>query len=618
MRLLNSLLDSFKIGLILNHFFITYRFFYSIFMAVDYQHILSLFEASAATSREAWANRISQEMPGKAARILAVTSHEGLDFLPLYTREDLPESMPSALRRQPSWEYHQQIYLADLTPTQANTRLLESLQSGVSGADFQFTGYNPDQTPDYGILLDQVELPFISSSFHIEAAHYAHFDAFLAYIQHGSPLQSTLYLMSDGPDALESNTRYLGRLISESKLAGFRYLGVSGLPWNIAGATAVQELAFTLSLLVHHLDWLTDLGLSIAELWQQVETELATDSHYFINIAKFRAVRILLSRLASAYQTPLAPDTWIVRATATTWNKTLYDPVSNMLRNTSEAMGAVVGGCNILSLLPHDEAYEQADGFGQRMAHNVSNILAHEAHLAKVADPAAGSYYVENLTHQLVTKAWETFVSLEKTGGFAEAFSTIQQTLKDSRLLRQQQTNSRKKVLVGATRYVNPQESISLKQLKDRQLQKDTPWEALRLRVDQHTQESNAKPTVGLLVYYPPQHAWVVDARVAFITDLLASVGLGVKEFLLTDEQSLAQTLETHEVLIVCSSPEFYNNTLPDLWQQQPMLQNKNVWLAGKPTEAPQATAWAGLKGFIYAGADIYQILTDMLKQLNL
>ncbi len=577
-------------------------------------------DAFVATSSAAWASQLSREMPEKAARILAGKSSDGLDLLPLCTAEHLPEPMPSiALKKQPSWEYHQQINLADQTLAQANTRLLEALQAGVPGLDFHFAGYDSKQTPDYAILLKEVKVAYISTTFHLDAAQHPYFDAFLSYIQDSELLGGTLYLMLDEPGSLESNTRYLARLISDDSLPGFRFLGVSGLPWSNAGATAVQELAFTLSLLVQQLDQLTDMELPVDKLWQRVEIELATDSRYFINIAKFRAMRILLSRLASAYQTPLTPDTWHIRATSAAWNKTLYDPVSNMLRNTSEAMGAVTGGCYILSLLPHDDAYEQADGFGQRMARNVSNILAHEAHLDKVADPAAGSYYIEHLTHQLVSKAWEDFVLLEKAGGFAEASKkgVIQQKLQESRQKKQEEIDTRQRILAGATRYVNPQESISQRQLKDSHQQKYSNWEALRLRADHHTEAGNARPAVSLLIYYPPQEVWAVNARVAFIADLLASAGILAQEFSLSDEVSLGQALQTYEVLIFCSSSGFYHNTLPDLWQQHPALQNKTIWLAGKPSEVPQTTAWPGLQGFIYAGANVYEILTDIQKQLN-
>ena len=251
--------------------------------------------------------------------------------------------------------------------------------------------------------------------------------SYLAYLreQPDTSMSGAIYLslahlshwQTGSPDwrALHELTR------ETSDLVNLFTITVRGDQFEQWGGGAINELALTLSWWVAYCDQLTDLGLPIETILARTELSLSTDAEYFIGLAKFRAVRYLINRIAQAYG--VAEDTEArprVRAVSGLRNKTYYDQDTNLLRNTTEALASLLGGVDTLSLAPHDFLSASPDPFGIRMVSNTYHILRHEAQLGKVTDPAAGSYFIENLTEQLVNKGWQQFLDWEDQGGFIE------------------------------------------------------------------------------------------------------------------------------------------------------------------------------------------------------
>ena len=206
----------------------------------------------------------------------------------------------------------------------------------------------------------------------------------------------------------------------------FRTICVSSHVFHNAGATATQELAFLLASLADQYDKLTDTGLTIDQLIPKTILSVSVGTSYFLEIAKLRALRVLHNRLLAAYHSSLLTHhSSLIHAQTSTFYDAIATPYTNLLRATTEAMAAVVGGCDVLTVHPYDAVLnKQADReFSERMARNVSLLLREESYLDKVADPSAGSYYIENLTHQFIEAAWALFLDVEQRGGFMKAFT---------------------------------------------------------------------------------------------------------------------------------------------------------------------------------------------------
>jgi len=199
-------------------------------------------------------------------------------------------------------------------------------------------------------------------------------------------------------------------------------IGVNAALWGDAGGTAVQELAFSLSAATEYLRALRERGVPADVAGARLHCHFAIGPQFFTEVAKFRAWRPLLTRVMAAFGAGAAPAARVtVHATTGRWNKTLTDPHVNMLRVTTEALSAVLGGCDSLHIAPFDEVTGATTEVSRRIARNVHTILAEEFSFTQTADPAGGSWYVEKLTDELARKAWALFQTLEARGGFAAA-----------------------------------------------------------------------------------------------------------------------------------------------------------------------------------------------------
>ncbi|MCK5798828.1 MAG: acyl-CoA mutase large subunit family protein, partial [Deltaproteobacteria bacterium] len=196
---------------------------------------------------------------------------------------------------------------------------------------------------------------------------------------------------------------------------------VSGLSYRDAGASATQELAYVIATAVAYVRVLRDRGLAPEETAPHIRLCFDVGSNFFLEIAKLRAARLLWSQVMAAYGVDPARAKAHLHARTARWNKSALDPHVNMLRGTTEAFAAVVGGVDSLQVDPFDAPLRDADVFSRRVARNTQLVLAEECELTHVADPAGGSYYVEWLTDRVARRAWEIFQGIEAAGGMARA-----------------------------------------------------------------------------------------------------------------------------------------------------------------------------------------------------
>lgn len=601
-------------------------------MSHYYNHIDQAFEAFKKSKKNDWIKKAKLDLAGKnIEQIFSGKPREGLQIFPFYTEEDLPPSLPAAAKADVKWDYHECVPLySGFDAKDINAAIMQALQMEASGIDFYIQNEVHLTEELYSELLNQVQVLLHPVSFYVKHSQLDVFEAFLTYaegLRLNGTIRGTLNIYPE-INHLESSKNIvpsLTKFFNNPLLDGYRLLGISSAPFVNAGASVVQELAFTLSYLVTCIDDLTRHGIELTSIFDHQEISLSTQSHYFLDIAKFRAIRILLSQIAEAYQMKdRDPHHWNIKAVSGTWNKTVYDPVSNMLRNTTEAMAAIIGGCNTLSLLPHDFAYENKRRFGSRMARNISHLLLYEAQLGNMADPAAGSYFLEQLTHQLVTEAWQEFLSIEQVGGYTTAVKqgTIAKRMADNRSQKQKDIKTRRQPFVGATRYLNPDESLASVALYPGMMQETNRgpalFEQLRYQVDQYVAQGKGRPSVGIFIFPVAGEMAFINARLAFIKDLLVCAGISFEEHVYVDKKDFAaQATDTH-VWILSSTNQFYDHRLPTLIKQSSVFRNKVLYVAGVSQMPLETLQESGIHDRIYAGADLHKILTDILHQLDI
>jgi len=203
-----------------------------------------------------------------------------------------------------------------------------------------------------------------------------------------------------------------------------RSVTVSVVPYHDAGAHAAQELAYALATAVTYLRWLSDAGLDLRGACAQIAFSVAVGSDFFMEIAKLRALRQCWSNVVRACGGGADEQRCAIHATTSARTKTRRDPWVNMLRETSEAFAAAVGGADAITTQGFDRLLGTSDAFGRRIAANAQVILNEEAHVTRVADPGGGAYYVEALTDRLSQQAWALFQTIEREGGMIAALTS--------------------------------------------------------------------------------------------------------------------------------------------------------------------------------------------------
>lgn len=237
-------------------------------------------------------------------------------------------------------------------------------------------------------------------------------------------------------------------------------IGVQGHPYHDGGGSAVQELGYAVATAVAYAREMEHRGLPFALVAPRVRMSLSVGSHFFMEIAKFRAARLLWARVAELWGAGEEAARLHLHARTALWNKTRLDPAVNFLRGTTEAFSAVVGGCDSLHVGPYDEVVRVPDSFSRRVARNTQVILQEECDLTRVIDPAGGAYYVEWLTHEVAQRAWQVFQEVEAAGGMILALEQgiPQAAVAKVREVRLANLARRKDVLVGTNQYPNGKE----------------------------------------------------------------------------------------------------------------------------------------------------------------
>jgi methylmalonyl-CoA mutase len=430
-----------------------------------------LFDDFQPTDKNEWIAQAVKDLRGKSFdEMLVSQSLEGIQIAPFYTQEDLLD--------QPSLEgFHHKVnpqpQIPGISPrvwsniTRVETKsekdgnaiILNALQNG---SDALVLSLNGDE--NLSVLLKNVHPAYIQiflEPLSKASQVFANFKSWLKQENHnleqvygGLLWDGFVKRLAENLDREEIIHIYRELLDSGQDLPNFKTIVVDFSHYHNAGANAVQELAFGFSAL---LDLIDDLSVDPKLVFDNLILKTAVGADYFMEIAKVRMIRVLTHRMATLYQVSQKVEDIFIFSETSYWTKSGVDVQTNMLRNTTEAMSAILGGCNALEVLRHDCVNNKATEFSLRMARNISNILKEESYLDQILDPFAGSYFLEKLTISIFQKVKEKMVSIESSGGWWNLVdqNLIQQEVKKTRIERQKMILDGKQVKVGVNKYLD-------------------------------------------------------------------------------------------------------------------------------------------------------------------
>ena len=605
-----------------------------------------LFEKFPPVSTEKWMEKITADLKGADFRKKLVwKTRDGLEVMPFYRQEDLdrlqhkgclPGDYPyvrGTRLADNAWLVRQDITVRNYK--EANLRALEILMKGVTSLGFIIDNPETINVDNIAILLkgihcESVELNFTSAgkAKELMAALQSAMRASGTDMKrlHASIAADPLgRLMANGKLCVpvEEGLEYLAELSREAAaMPGLHCVNPSGTVFSNAGAGPVAELAFTLSLGNEYMAYLTSHDISPDIAASLIKFTFGIGPDFFPEIAKLRAARMLWAIIVKGYG-PRSEDSTRMQIHSVTgrWNKTLYDPYVNMLRTQTEAMSAALGGADSITVEPFDVIFRDPDNFSERIARNQQLLLMEESHLDKVADPGAGSYYIEELTAMIAREAWTIFLGTETEGGFLAAMQkgSIQNKINTAASARKGDVGKRRETLLGTNQYPNFREQNAQEADAGRLFSNATPsaddqvtrlipsrgaeeFEKLRLA----TEHATKRPLAFMLTIGNPA---MRRARAQFSSNFFACAGYQVKDnngFDTVAEGVKAALEEKADIIVICSSDDEYATVAPEIYA----LTKKQavVVVAGTPPCMDELKA-AGLEHFISVRSNVIETL---------
>ncbi|MFD7836955.1 methylmalonyl-CoA mutase family protein [Streptomyces sp. NPDC059761] len=593
-----------------------------------------------------------KDVSGEAAEdALSTKLEDGLITRPLYTAPDAAEETgfpgfaPFVRGGSPAggaaagWDVRQRYVGND--PVRVNEAVLTDLENGVTSLWLSLGG-SPGGLPVDALprALDGVYLDLAPVSLDA-GAEYADAGRALLRLYAERQVAPEAARANLGADPLghEARTGEVLDLADAVGLAqeaaahgpGVRALLVDALPYHEAGGSAAEELGLSLATGVAYLRALTEgapaegapaaEGLGVDAALGQLEFRYAATADQFLTIAKFRAARRLWARVAEACG---APDAGAQRQHAVTSPvmMTRRDPWVNMLRTTVACMAAGVGGADSVTVLPFDHELGLPDAFARRIARNTSTILLEESHLARVIDPAGGSYYVEQLTDELAHAAWEFFQTIEKAGGLAAALRSglVADRLAATWAERSKRLAKRREPITGVSEFPLLSEKPVEREPAPAgptgglpRVRRDEAYEALRARSDAHLAATGNRPRIFLAALGP---AAAHTARATFAANLFQAGGVEpVHDPVSVDPATAAEAYAASGadgMAVLCSSDPLYEEQAEAVAAALRAAGATTVFLAGKP-----GTAAGAVDEYVFAGCDAVAVLSSVLDRMG-
>ena len=611
-----------------------------------------LFTEFQAPTTQEWLDKIQVDLKGADfQKRLVWRTPEGFDVQPFYRKEDVdklqtPNAMPGEYpfvrgnkKTDNVWYIRQDIDASDAK--EANTKALDILNKGIDSLSFKIPGSKVSaefiEQLLNGILCDIVEVNFNTCKRHsVELAEIlvAYFDK-KGYDKEklvGSidwdPMEK-IVMEGKGVEPVLQFAKPLVDILKD--LPHFRCITVNSVSLNNSGAYCMQELGYALAWGNEYLQQLTEAGVDATLAAKKIKFNMGVSENYFMEIAKFRAARMLWAQIVKQYEPSCdCACQMCVNAITTSYNMTMFDAHVNLLRSQTETMSAALGGVHSIVVTPFDAPYETPNDFSERIARNQQLLLKEECHFDKVVDPAAGSYYVEHLTTALAEQAWKLFLKVEDEGGFLAAIKagTVQDDINATNTKRHTLTAQRREFLLGTNQFPNFNEKSEGKQSVEKVCGCDhndegdaykainatrlaADFEDLRIATEYAAKQPVAfMVTIGNLVWR--------QARAQFSCNFLASAGYKVMDNLgfHTVEEGIDAALQAGaDIVVLCSSDDEYAEYAIPAYKY---LDGRALFVvAGAPACADELKA-AGIENFIHVKVNQLETLRDYNAKLGI
>lgn len=624
--------------------------------------VSDLFETA---TREQWLGLVDKVLKGGnfEKRLVARTA-DGVRIAPLYTRTDelcgveglapgvAPYIRGARLRPAASgWDIRQTY--AETEPAQANAAILEDLAGGVTSLQIRvaapgmiglpYIGEAFEQALD-GVMLDMCPVSLHAGEYTTDAAgslmalwrQRGIADAGCMGAFNADPL-GTLAATGALYHPTAKSLEIAARLAADSMaMPGVTALLADGRPYHAGGATEAQELACILATVAAYLRAMETASVAPAAALPKIAVALAVDADQFLGIAKLRAARWLMWRIAEACSAGEAVAQVSFAAETSARMMAKRDPWVNMLRTTMACAAAAMGGADAITVLPVTWALGQPDAFARRIARNTQIVLMEESGLGRVTDPAGGSWAVEKLTDDLARKAWETFQAIEAVGGMGAALSSgfVQDEIAQQAEARAKLVATGRLELTGTSAFPLlgddgvkfepwPSEVLSadlkgveVKPLRPHRLA--APFEKLRDAADAFSAKHGHPPRVFLAALGDiPVHS----ARATFASNFLAAGGIeGITSGPLHSSADAGHAFAGSgaSIACICSSDQVYAELSNATAQALKSAGAKRVLVAGRPRNIEAQLKAAGVDDFIYAGCDMVAALTKLHADLGI
>lgn len=629
-----------------------------------------LFSDFSPVSTQEWMDKITVDLKGADyEKRLVWKTNEGFKVKPFYNKEDLEslkttEALPGTFpylrgikKDDNTWYIRQDINVENAK--EANKKALDVLMKGVDSLAFKIKA--KELSTEYietllsGIKADIVELNFYTCQGHtlklakllVEYFQQQKYD--LDKIIGSVNFDPMEKILTKGKDTSSLLTIAKELVETLAVLPKFRCISVNAIQLNNAGAYISQELGYALAWGNEYLNQLVEAGVPAELAAKKIKFNFGISSNYFMEIAKFRAARMLWANIVKEYNPQCTctncncADTipggicpcackMIAHAETSTFNLTLFDAHVNLLRTQTEAMSAALAGVHSITVTPFDKVYQTSDEFAERIARNQQLLLKEETHISKVIDPAAGSYYIENITDSIAKEAWKLFLQIEDEGGFLAAAKagSIQAAINESGKARHIAVAKRKEILLGTNQYPNFGETANGKDplatcgcCKGHEQKCEHPFatlnitraaadfEALRLQTETAVKRPKAfMLTIGNLA--------MRQARAQFSCNFLACAGYEVIDnlgFAGVEEGVEAAMKAEADIVVLCSSDDEYAEYAIPAFKA---LNGKAIFIiAGAPACMEELKA-AGIENFIHVRCDVLETLKGYNTKLGI
>ena len=610
-----------------------------------------LFTEFQAPTKQEWLDKIEVDLKGADfQKRLVWRTNEGFNVQPFYRLEDLkdlktPDALPGEFpfvrgnkKDNNEWYVRQNIVVTD--PAEANKKALDILMKGVDSIGFKL-GHAELSAEFIETLLKDIRLDCVEVSYRACMRHAMQLaDLLVAYIEKMGydkekivgglgfdPIERMLMKGKDSTMMLPDMPKLVEKLKDYPQL---RCVMVHSDLLNNSGAYIVQEMGYALAWGNEYLQQLVDAGIDADLAASKIKFYMGISENYFMEIAKFRAARMLWAQIVKQYE-PKNDDSckMIINASTSTYNQTVFDSYVNLLRSQTEAMSAALAGVHSMVVTPFDAPYEKPTDFSERIARNQQLIIKEESHFDRIVDPGAGSYYIEHLTDALAQEAWKLFLKVEDEGGFLAAVKagTIQEDINATNAKRHGDAAKRKEFLLGTNQFPNFTEKSEGKEpmvcdckathaddadvpaLKTSRMASD--FEALRLA----TEKAKKVPVAFMLTI---GNLAMRQARAQFSCNFLACAGYKVIDNLgfKTVEEGVDAALEAGaDIVVICSSDDEYAEYAIPAFKY---LNGRAMFVvAGAPACMEDLKA-AGIENYIHVKCNVLETLKEYNQKLGI